>query len=981
MRFSLLATLCLLVACSSLKAQLPVTVNLSEQYGFVSKPVYDLYEAKDGMVWIATENGLFRFDGGTFKKFSHNGFVDAYSNVQEDRTGRIWCQNFRGQFFYIENDSVVLFADLSGGLFKSPEFSLTRFPGVDFFLGSSHIQIDFFTRKRVLVTEGVPVDKVDEESDRTVLYSNSQITSTESDGSESNYKMDSIIVKSSRKFLQLFCGDRNEILAFSQKASGAGNLQKFTNGKLQWKREPEFLNGVFLNAMLYDKSTKRYWLGTTNGLVIVDENFNPIFSKETLLQGHSISDIIQDREGNYWVSTLNDDIYLIPSPEVHLYATNPSEKITSFATADSAGLFMLSVTGKLYSWRPKKPLSMVGDYEVSGEFIHYDPYLNCITSASALQFSLQGERMEYLWPNNPDKPYIQLDSFHIIQKNLNNTQLRSLRSNKSPINQALCGWQASFELSYLNSTDSSLVSVMLRNIGARSLLNGVYSGSFYASYIDSTFYYNNQHAYPVTCKGSVLSNVLLHKTSTGTIFALNEQGDLFEIIQEQATKVGHFRANAAKLISCKEMLFCTSDEGVTRFDRSTKKISLMNRLDGLPSNGILDIAASNDTLFIASVKGLVRYHYLTESINNCPPILNVQQVIIAGNEKELSIQYHLQAHENRLEIHFQSMAVRSQGTFQYAYRMLGIDSVWTYTTGSENVARFQAIRPGRYTFEVFALNEDGVASETTKKIDFTIESYYYQKWWFFLLIALFFTGLLSTTFLLRIRAIRRRNKIVAEKEKAETQLSQSQLETFRARMNPHFIFNTLNSIQEYILSNQKELAGEYLSLFATLMRKYLRHSQMELIALEAEIEALEIYLQLEFIRFDNVLNYKIEVSPAINEESMMIPSLLIQPFVENALKHGLLHRKSNRLLTVSFEGKEEGFRCEIEDNGVGRKAARKINMMRHKEHQSYATSAIAQRIELLNNKGENKISVETVDLYDENEQATGTKVIIDIAVF
>ncbi len=216
----------------------------------------------------------------------------------------------------------------------------------------------------------------------------------------------------------------------------------------------------------------------------------------------------------------------------------------------------------------------------------------------------------------------------------------------------------------------------------------------------------------------------------------------------------------------------------------------------------------------------------------------------------------------------------------------------------------------------------------------------------------------------------------------EKQYRESELKALRSQMNPHFIFNALNSIQEYIMTNEKKLAGKYLGKFADLMRIYLEHSQSKNISVNEEIETLTLYLELEKLRFEDTLEFTLNVDSNVDTHLLSIPTLLIQPYVENALKHGLLHKRSDRKLTISFRCIEfKGLmQCEIVDNGVGRKKSEEINKMRNPGHKSFATSATKSRLELLNYNIENKITVENIDLEDEQGNSIGTKVILSIPV-
>ena len=216
----------------------------------------------------------------------------------------------------------------------------------------------------------------------------------------------------------------------------------------------------------------------------------------------------------------------------------------------------------------------------------------------------------------------------------------------------------------------------------------------------------------------------------------------------------------------------------------------------------------------------------------------------------------------------------------------------------------------------------------------------------------------------------------------EQQYRESELKALRSQMNPHFVFNALNSIQEYIMTNEKKLAGKYLGKFADLMRIYLEHSQSKTISINEEIETLTLYLELEKLRFEDSLEFTLDVDNNVDTHLLSIPTLLIQPYIENALKHGLLHKKADRKLSVSLRCVENNkvIECEIIDNGVGRKRAEEINRMRDVNHKPFATSATKTRLELLNYNNKNQIGVETFDLMDDQDKPVGTHVILRIPV-
>ena len=186
----------------------------------------------------------------------------------------------------------------------------------------------------------------------------------------------------------------------------------------------------------------------------------------------------------------------------------------------------------------------------------------------------------------------------------------------------------------------------------------------------------------------------------------------------------------------------------------------------------------------------------------------------------------------------------------------------------------------------------------------------------------------------------------------------------RSVMSPHFIFNVLNSIQYFIAKNDRLNAINYLSMFSKLVRSILTHSVNNKISLAEEIELLKNYIQLEMVRFENKFEFSIELSPGVDTDSIIIPSLLIQPYVENAILHGLYNKKTPGKLLIRIHEDEDMLTFIIEDNGIGREAAQKLRMESFRPHNSMGINITEERLKLINLGQQAAFEVE--DLKDEN---------------
>jgi LytS/YehU family sensor histidine kinase len=263
------------------------------------------------------------------------------------------------------------------------------------------------------------------------------------------------------------------------------------------------------------------------------------------------------------------------------------------------------------------------------------------------------------------------------------------------------------------------------------------------------------------------------------------------------------------------------------------------------------------------------------------------------------------------------------------------------------------------------MNELGAWSLRPANYSFTIPLHFTRTWAFRATVLLIILTILWLTIRYYLNQRRIRERITSDRLLAE-------LNALRSQMKPHFIFNSLNSVQHFIIENDEESAHLYLSRFSELMRKILEHTQKNTISLGREIETLELYLSLEKLRFGINFDYDIAIASGIIPDAVEIPPMLIQPYVENAIWHGLLPKKENAKLWLRFFSENNQLVCEIEDNGIGREKAREIK--RKREHQSAGMKNIEERITIINRVSEIKVKLEVIDLHDAKGTALGTKV-------
>jgi len=224
-----------------------------------------------------------------------------------------------------------------------------------------------------------------------------------------------------------------------------------------------------------------------------------------------------------------------------------------------------------------------------------------------------------------------------------------------------------------------------------------------------------------------------------------------------------------------------------------------------------------------------------------------------------------------------------------------------------------------------------------------------------------------------------RFKLKKEKEKAEIEKARLKIEQrlLHSQMNPHFIFNSLNSINSFIGENNTKEAQAYLIKFAKLMRLILENSRKVMVALDDEVHALRLNMELERLRFDNLFDFTITIDPDIEPEYIYLPPMLIQPFVENAIMHGIRGKEGKGLVSLTIKAEKEYLSCTVEDNGVGREKTLKISD-KHNDHVSLGTQVTIERLEILRQEITPKAGMKIIDLKDDNGIGIGTKVILQI---
>jgi ligand-binding sensor domain-containing protein len=436
----------------------------------------------------------------------------------------------------------------------------------------------------------------------------------------------------------------------------------------------------------------------------------------------------------------------------------------------------------------------------------------------------------------------------------------------------------------------------------------------------------------------------------------------------------------------KENLWIGTNQGVNRFDvlaysnEKKKTVYTFGKEEGFTgvecnTNGIYE--EPDGSIWFGTVNGLIKYNPSLYRSNPYYTKTNITNISVFYKDTLLPQRALLNYDENSVSFEYVGICFANPAKVQYRYMLEGFEADYSPPT-RERIARYPNIPSGTYTFKVISCNNEGLWNNEPATFTFTIATPFWEKSWFWFLISSVTVAFLILAIFTRIRQIKSRERKESEVRVA---LAGNELKALRAQMNPHFMFNSLNSIQHFILTNKPHDAGKYLNKFARLMRMILNNSDKSQITVREEVEYLQLYIELEAMRFDNKFDWNIDIAPEIDADYIEIPAMLLQPYVENAILHGLTPLKEPGHLQLIIRMQGNKLLCRIKDNGIGREKAREMRQLSgRKDHRSLGMKITSDRLELINNLHGSQLSMTITDLHNEDGTAAGTQVDIFIPV-
>lgn len=961
----------LLCFCIVARAQHPYFYQPKETENIIGSEVYSIRQDRAGYVWVAGNEGVFSYDGKQVKQYTcagQNG--KSISDLKEDAQGRMWCKNFNGQIFYIAGDSLKIAVDVSKEYPTFPENAIGD-GGVYYTVvgGIAHYNITTGKIKRWYYPDN---KKNALASNMLYARDGSIYASVIGYGVNrlTNGKFTKIEKTNAATLMPRIAPNRNFIFYFGNRLMMFTEanperryyLSEIRNDSLIVLKEiPSVLAGsrIFTVSAVGDA----IWLCTQEGAVCVDADLNVKYNGLRFFKEADISNVMRDSENNYWFTSLDNGMYIVPNIDIWLYnqssAGISSDNVTSMYINRRKDILLGYFNGVVdmlrdgkvsHPVRPSQAVSMVRKIIVDTTETKY-----IIAQGITSYYEADKGRTSEI-ARSGFRDICFADNGKALFASIQNAGWMRLRGNIIDSIHFL-KLKAARYVAYTSAD-------MLKWVGYSD-------GTYYYDTLnrEKELLYNGQKVFATAMKTDSRGHLWIGTVASGLMRVNNAR------IISNISGADKLNGNNVRAIFCKDSLvWVATEKGFNIINTNTDNVSYIDWHDGLPNAEIRQIHVADNTVYLATNKGLITFPANVRTVNSIKPHIYLKRMLVNDEEVTISTHINLSHDQNKLIIYFGTQGFTHKHQYSYSYKMQGLDTVWTESGYNTDYARFTSLPPGDYTFMVRAYNEDGGMSVNTASVKIHIAKPFWLQWWFFIVVGLGLVLLVSGIFFLRIRAINKRNQL-------EQGIRSSQLAALKAQMNPHFVYNALNSIQDLVLQNDIRSANIYFSKFSTLMRKVLDASGKDKLPLQEELDMLELYLELEKLRFGKQFEYALTVIGVADKEELAIPAMIIQPFVENALKYGLLHKNGEKKLSIQFElqHSRKQLVCTITDNGVGRKRSDEINARKVKTHKSFAVNATQKRLELLNKYYQGKIGLQTIDL-GTDEQPTGTMVVLHLPV-
>jgi hypothetical protein len=950
----------------NLGAQEPFMFHYSVKDGLPSKEVHAIFQDSKSYIWVCTDGGIARYNANTFKIFSSaEGLPDnTVFEILEDKQGRLWFRTFSGGVGYIVNDSVHLIPAnekivglQNSGLLQS--FAIDESGTI--WLGRTGSDECYFIKVKPPYREN-DVEKINGESGKSgidVRCINSRLVFAEA---RLNTK------RERTPYLIIIRDENNKIVFRDSIESGKtqGFSRFFRNGN-----EIVFVSGKYIRH--YDLKKQIIHYSELPGVLLTflrdDQKLIAGFrlkglgefgtdldsAKTAYLNGKSISAITKDNCNGFWFGTLEDGIIYCPDKKhfsLKLCNDKDGDVIVCTTRMNDSTLLFGTLKGKLIS-------------------LTYNGEGNIKTKSSEVADKLIS--VQYIYKLNDSRALVisseAFSRFYDLKKNsfsgLERKSFKALEYHKFSyygisIKDVEQYNSSEFKFQRRMSFNDRLTSLVFAN-------DKMYVGGLKGLYEIRKFSekFNGKPILDLRVEALAFKN--------GKLFIATKNGGV--IVKDGEKNDTIAKENGLKSNICRN-LFLNQNEvwvltsvGLSRISYSgykQYKIRNYNFAEHIFPEGISKLYFFNNTI-VYTDKGDV--YFFPENQNKITSPFRISSVLVNGKKRSLK-KLKLKYYESDIQINYAALLYQNNRLINYRYKFVN-DSLWKYTGNSE--VHFPNLASGTYSLILQAKSDKGEWINCEDSLSFTIDKPVWQKWQF--IFCEVFIAVCILLLIVRYRYIRILRK-EREAHIINNKIHELEVKHLKSQMNPHFIFNSLNTLQRFILEEDTSNAHDYLTKFSGLLRKMLESSTSDSILLSEEIQIINHYIEVEKIRFRNSFEYKIVVHTK-DPERIKVPFMLIQPFVENAIWHGLMPKTGERLLTIVFSDLDaERILCTVDDNGVGRNYKNKeINPLKKR---SLAIEFISHRLELLKKATGIECSIAFKDKTDDSGNSQGTTVAITI---
>ncbi|WP_138721699.1 sensor histidine kinase [Pedobacter ureilyticus] len=938
--------------------------------GLPSNNCYYTLQDQKGFIWVATDAGVSRFDGSVFENFSvDDGLPDnQILQLRQDSKGRIWFMALNGQLSYFlngkihneSNDANLKELNLNGVVVS--------------FLEDSKGRLWFGTNNNVIgVWDGKKTTKIiSNSSDQK--YQNVFIYEDEKNNIRAVNRTANFIF-----FNGLFVPSKTEIFPVSYKAinringkiyflnqHGLNTIEKGVTKEVL-KLSPQLLNSNLGYILLGEK---KLWFSNDDGVKGINLDGTGI---KNFLQNISVNQTIRDNQGNLWFTTRNG-IYKLPKVKDQLFTFGKEDGLNNaviksivkdknnrlWLGSNNSTINILDLKTKKTS-QIKLPdatkyntiKQLVVDKKNKRIFFASDYGLGSVSSSYPInanfKFLKETNNLMFVVKNfaidSTSKLTLSMSSGVVIINDRNELQFSSFKHTE--------------DKDFFKDRSYRVFYDRQQNLWF-SNINGL-----------SEFNYNklNKHyeKYPLLTKRindiRQMADGSIAMATDGYGIVIFKDGKIAHVINH---KKGLSNNIINKLFVRGEYLWAISNTGINRISIVNGLISInaFDDVNGILSDDLNDLYIDKDTAYFATNNGLVYFAYNHSLQNTTPPKIYINAII--NNKKTLDLtsgSFTLRPNEQNLIINYSAIDFKNRN-ISYRYRLKN-KGAWIETKNRR--LELSSLEPGEYTFEVCAKSQNSNWSEPAK-VKLILEKRYYQSWWF---IGILVIGVGYLIYFVGVRITKRQKNKEQEQLLLKNKILMLEQQALQAMMNPHFVFNVMNSIQHFINTQNTMSANKVLTGFARLIRKNLEICTQSYISLEEEINYLNLYLSLEKNRFGEKFQYEIIVDEEIDKEETFIPSMLLQPYIENAIWHGIMPKEEGGNVTIDIkEVNDENLLISITDDGIGidnSLAAKKDG------HQSKGMTLTNERINLLN-----KIEAKAIHLDIKQNGKTGTIVSISV---